>query len=530
MRILNKRNFVDCLWFIYIAIAIFALDSFHAQDHFIAIGGGNMLTHGFTGIFSANHLLPLLFLLQYVLAIYLIYISTRIDVTIGFLFMVIIWGLMVADLSFQDVIGRQAEIINIALLNGAMWHVKDIISEYVVSIIVQVIVTALLFIPLIRKAIKDQRVTRKFHLFLWPFVVMFMLYVGIFMYKGEMALAGYPKGFSYGFGTVSLQLNRFFKQMQTADPFEVKKVTEPVAEKIIVVIDNSVSYEELLVTGAHTLPGVIDYGSAFSAANCTATSNFVIRKAGWVRNGTGEVIVKGIESLFSLALKADYKTALVDNDNVLDDPFTKNYFDEFEIRDIQYQVAGEDELYKRDLASVETIPSLLERKKIFVMINKVGTHFPYSNTLPPNAASGRKIYNYKKSLVLNTKDYLEKLINTIDEDTVVFYTSDHGQNLKGAIPDCNTGKEIRRAEYAVPFLVITKNAGVKKLLLARRSVYANKMTHLEFSESIRNMMGYAVDDIDSIFKPAKHLNKIYCGLYGPPYTIMDAKPQCRGLK
>lgn len=524
MRILNKRNFVDCVWFLFIAIAIPALDGFSASDHFISLGGMDLVAHGWEGIFSV------LFLLQYFVATCLLYIATRIHSGPGFLVLAVLWVLMVIDLSFADVVGRQATMVNIALLNSVLWNVSDLVSQYIVSIVVQCALTAVLFIPLLRRLMKSQRPARKFRLFLWPLIVMFLMYAGMFMARGEAGVAAYPKGFAYGFGTISLQINRAFKGMQTADPFEVRKISDAVVDKIIVVVDNGVTYDEFVATGANTLPYVVDYGNAFSAANCTASANFVLRRGGWVRNGTGEIIVRGIDHLFSLALKADYKTAYQDNANVLDDPFTRHYFDDSEIAAIQYRQAGENALYLRDLASVGLIPGLLERKKIFVLVNKVGAHFPYANSLPPNAASGRKMYNYKKTLALNTRGYLEKLIDVIDDGTVVFYTSDHGQNFNGRIPYCNTGKEIRRTEYTVPFLVITKNTGVQKLLKARQSVYADKLTHLEFSESVRNMMGFAVDDIDSIFKPPRRLQNIYCGLYGPPYAVMDVKPQCRGLR
>lgn len=530
MRILNKKTVFDCIWFLYIAITLLALDSFNATDHFVTMGGGHLFADGLTGVFTANHFLPFLFLLQYVLAVYLMYIATRIDAAIGFFLLVVIWIMMVVDMSYQDVVGRPAGVIDIALLNSTLWHVTDIITTYIVSIGVQVLLTAILFIPLLRKILQDQRHRRNLRMFFVPLICMYGLYAGVFMVKGEAAILGYPKGFTYGFGTVSVQINHAFRQMQGADPFDARKITGPVADRIVVVIDSAVNYDDFVATRANTLPGVIDYGNAFSAANCTAASNYVLRRAGWVRNGSGGIVVKGIESWFTLALKAGYKTALVDNANVLSDPFTKLYFDENELRDIQYQTGGENALYTRDLASVDLMPGLLERKKIFIVVNKVGTHFPYENTLAPNAASGRKAYNYTKSLEVNTKGYLEKLIDVIDDGTVVFYTSDHGQNLKGAIPQCNTGKDIRRSEYTVPFLVITKHAATKKLLMSQKSAYANKLTHLEFSESVRNMMGYTVDGIDSIFKPPVHVKNIYCGLYGPPYTILDAKPQCRGLK
>jgi glucan phosphoethanolaminetransferase (alkaline phosphatase superfamily) len=526
----TKQTGIDCLWLITIAFAIGALDRFRVTDHFIALGGGQLLSSDLDSLMSANHGWALLLLVHYALAIYLIYIATRIHAAIGCVFLLVLWIAMIVDMSFNDVLGKQAHIIDIVLLNSDVWHVWDIVSQHIVSISVQVLLSALLFIPLLRKSIKDKRVPRRLRIFVWPLIVMYMLYAGVFMIKGEVALQSYPKGYAYGFGTISVQMNQSFKKMQAADPFDVNTISASAVDKIIVVIDHAVNYDDFVATRANRLPEVIDYGRAFSGANCAAAANFVLRRAAWVRQGNGAIVLKDVESMFTLASKAGYKTALLDNANVLHDPVTRHYVDAAELRDIQYQIAGENALYTRDLASVEVMPDLLAHEKILIVVNKVGAHTPYANTLPPTAASGRKLYNYKKTLEFNTKGYLEKLMDVVDENTVVFYTSDHGQNLQGAMPDCNTGAEIKRTEYTVPFLVMTKHAGLKQQLMQRQSVYANKLTHLEFSESIRNIMGYSIDDIDSVFKPPRYLDRTYCGLYGPPYTVMDARPQCRGLR
>lgn len=530
MRIPDKRHLSDCIWFVFIAFALLALDNFNAKDHFIAIGGGHILAQGWAGIFSVRHLLSYLFILQYVLATYLVYTATRINGAMGGLFLLALWAMMVADMTFRDVVGKDTDLVNIALLDSAFSRIGDLVSVYIVSIVVQVGLAAILFVPLLRRLNKDVRPRRKLRWFIVPLVLMYAMYAVTFMTKGQAGLQGYPKGYAFGFGTLSVQANHAFRQMQSADPFDVKTISPAVVDRIIVVVDSAVNYADFVATGANTHPDIIDYGNAFSAANCRAASNYVLRRAGWIRNGQGEIVVKGIESWFSLARKAGYKTAYIDNANVLDDPFNKLYFDTAELSEIDFLLGGENALHTRDLVSVAMMPDLLARKNMFVLVNKVGAYFPYDKALPPNAASGRKAYNYKKVLELNTKGYLEKLIDVLDDQTVVFYTSDHGQNTTAAVPHCNTGKDIRRTEYTVPFLVMTKNAGMKKQLKAKRSSYANKLTHLEFSESIRNIMGFKVDGIDSIFKPPRHLNNIYCGLYGPPYTILDDKPQCRGLK
>jgi glucan phosphoethanolaminetransferase (alkaline phosphatase superfamily) len=60
----------------------------------------------------------------------------------------------------------------------------------------------------------------------------------------------------------------------------------------------------------------------------------------------------------------------------------------------------------------------------------MGTHFPYYNTIPPALVKSNKMMDYRSSVKRNTISYLSKLSKIIDDKTIVFYTSDHGQEKR----------------------------------------------------------------------------------------------------
>jgi hypothetical protein len=115
-------------------------------------------------------------------------------------------------------------------------------------------------------------------------------------------LIGFPKGFSYGFGSVSVELNNFIQsgmEKKSYTPQQGALVKD--MHNIIVVIDESIEWNKFEETKIGGSDGRIDYGRSFSAANCSAASNFILRRAGWNRDENTEI--KQIDSLFVLAKK-----------------------------------------------------------------------------------------------------------------------------------------------------------------------------------------------------------------------------------
>jgi hypothetical protein len=347
------------------------------------------------------------------------------------------------------------------------------------------------------------------------------------MKRGEPALIGFPKGFSYGFGSAALEINDAINSHSKKGGDVSLNKTHSMANKIVMVIDESIDFKEFDALVNKSNPSVINYGIAYIGANCSAASNYILRKAAWVRKPDGSNSIFELESLFALAKKADFKTAYLDNQNVLKDPTVKNYFDKKEISNIDVIEPASQKAYDQDTHSLNDISQLLKaNSKVFIIVNKIGAHFPYENVIPPEDVTPNKIDNYRKAISRNSIDFINALDKLVDQDTIVFYTSDHGQNLYGRTTHCNVGNDVDPIEYSVPMLVMTKNTEIFNQLNTNKNHLANKLTHIELSESIRNALGYSLSELDSIFSTPKHLDGKFCGLYGPPKAIFGEKPKC----
>jgi membrane-anchored protein YejM (alkaline phosphatase superfamily) len=171
---------------------------------------------------------------------------------------------------------------------------------------------------------------------------------------------------------------------------------------------------------------------------------------------------------------------------------------------------------------------LRESGKHFVLVNKNGVHFPYEISIPPENVTNDKMENYRTSVQMNSIRFLENISRNVLDDTVIFYTSDHGQNFLSRATHCNTGDDVSVDEYAVPFIVITANDWLRKIAQSSAEQYSGNFSHLEISESIRNILGEKIQESVSMFYPRKNYG-FFCGLYGQPGSFFGVLPSCKKI-
>lgn len=273
-----------------------------------------------------------------------------------------------------------------------------------------------------------------------------------------------------------------------------------------------------------------------SGANCSAPSNYVIRKATYERDGE-TLLISQVPSLFEIAKQKGYSVTYIDNQHVLEDPTIRNYIDDKEASLVAQVYSPRQPEYVRDLASIEIIGKILKNtRKNFIFVNKVGAHFPYENTIDPQYRTNNRLKNYSISLQRNSIQFLDKLSKSLSVDTVLFYTSDHGQNLSSKTTHCNTGNDISPKEYFVPFVIATGNLELLNSLKGSQDLFSKKgkhLTHLHFSESIRNLLGVEIKNKPSVFKAnliLEQRSNSYCGLYGQPMSFFGRNPSCYPIK
>ncbi|MHC4969682.1 MAG: sulfatase-like hydrolase/transferase, partial [Planctomycetota bacterium] len=104
--------------------------------------------------------------------------------------------------------------------------------------------------------------------------------------------------------------------------------------------------------------------------------------------------------------------------------------------------------HRRDQLLVRRITEITaEGDPVYIYVNKYGAHFHYENTYPPDqrrfeptmhpqkpidGSSREEIENsYANSILWNVDRFFELLVPALDlSETVVLYTSDHGQSFK----------------------------------------------------------------------------------------------------
>ena len=507
----------------FLLIAFLAVDGFSAVERF-------------NGIYANSR--KVIFVVEYLLAVLGLFYISRLRPMVGLPLLLFFWFLLLLDVSIHKITGQHADIFYISAMNAAALNMVGSLSEFSDQILSAFLATSVLMVPLI---IKNILVTKNKLSGVKPFIIvstLFFAYGLILILRGAPALVGFPKGYSYGFGSSYLQANntlQFVKSLQGTAP-QVKEQLVPFTpthafKKIIVLIDESVEYGEFLKL-KEKLENSTDFGKSYSGANCSAGANYLLRRATWGKSvGANTLLIKQVEPLFSIAKKSGYKTIYFDNQNVLSDGAVHNYFDDEEVQKIDLVITPEDSepKYLRDISSLKTLEKTLKNDdKVFIFINKVGAHFPYKHSIPPKLVTDDKMSNYRLAVSRSTISYLITLLEFIDNETVIFYTSDHGQDFKAAASHCNTGGNTSASEYAVPFLVLSKRDDFNQSLGSRALQTKASLSHLEFSESVRNILGYAVKGVGSIFKnDVNSSSKIsYCGLYGQPKVLFGVNPGC----
>ena len=475
----------------------------------------------------AEHIRQLAFIVEYILAIIILLTATQLKKVWCCSFLTLLWILVGVDLVAHLIYHRPADINNISMLNASIANIGDAFHQYSDLILDVIGKTSLLFIPLfLINLLGKKRAQLSIQMFSVSMATLLFCYIFILVSRGAPALVGFPKGFSYAFGSAMIKLNSELTPLKKIDTQKLAtyRADNYNIQNVVVVIDESIEYSYFKKLFNANSPYVVNYGRSFSGGNCSATSNYILRKGYWNLKSSTQIDIQQAPSLFAIAQRQGYQTTYIDNQNVLKDKTIRNYIDDDEIHHINTRISNDAPLHLRDMSSLEQIQALLTNdQKNFIFINKVGAHFPYAQTIPPELATSQNEDNYMISISHNSVQYLKELINSIDDKTVVFYTSDHGQNLRAAATHCNSGNNISSNEYSVPFLVITKNKELLDQLKIGSSTLFETGNHLIFSESIRNILGEEIPGAISIFKNLT-LQADYYGMYGQPFSFFGVCP------
>lgn len=371
-----------------------------------------------------------------------------------------------------------------------------------------------------------------------PFAGVALLALLLFFRGGEgarglpsaMVGAAYSSLLAYEAATMPAAIRQSVKLEQSGE-------SDP--RDLILIIDESIAGRYLDINdpaGVHSglaapPPGVevANFGLAASITHCSFGSNLTLRHGGTRRAYQQMNAVR--PSLFAYAKGAGYATVYIDAQrtggayqNGMDDG-ERRHIDNF----IQFD---ETPVLHRDMAVADAlIAALANDRREFILVNKMGAHFPVADKypdsahiyrpalprgegvevaemqLPANLYSGADMWRryrnaYRNSLHWTVGAFFDRLLSggRIDKGLIV-YTADHGQNLherggEGTTTHCSPSPAAE--EGAVPLAIIdTKGAWQAA---ARRNFDAS--SHYRIFPTLLGAMGYEPAAVRAIYGEA----------------------------
>ena len=357
-------------------------------------------------------------------------------------------------------------------------------------------------------------------------------------FRGGEGASGLPSshsGLSYGllYGYEYLTEDHSPREAVVIKPAGVK----PAAD-IVLIVDESIAGAYLDInskTGVYsglanpkTKVPVHNFGLAAAITNCSVGANVPLRYGG-TRDSYRETI-KSKPSIWAYAKAANLETIYIDAQrtggvyqNLMDDAERAlidkwDQFDEVSV------------LYRDQAVAGRLADYLNDEKQQFILVNKVGGHFPVSDKFPnsharyapmlkrqftdvseapPDNLDGRQsnwvLYrnSYRNTLLWNVGSFFDRLFaKSKIGDAMVIYTSDHGQTFHergeyGEATHCTSNPEIE--EGVVPLILIGGPSSEQARWAKAAKANHDKLSNYRIFPTLLGAMGYAKRDIEEVY-------------------------------
>jgi len=316
----------------------------------------------------------------------------------------------------------------------------------------------------------------------------------------------------------------------------IKHSGSPNKQDIVLIMDESISPLHLDINtpgGANTNlrqpragTEIFNYGLAAAATNCSAESNLTIRYG-----GTREKYLQYIfnaPTIWEYALKAGMNTVYIDAQRTSNG--LQNGMKRREREQINELIQFDNTpVLQRDMAAIEKLSGYLKNDRAdFIFLNNVGAHFPIHDKYPdefmiykpalPRGLFGDisdtgsregfsgsirdwELYrnSYKNTLSWNVGEFFKTLFDSNDlRNTVIIYTSDHGQDLRehggdGVHTHCTSSPDVK--EGVVPLVVIQGLAERTLTWQHNHQENVNSASHYNIFPTLLKLMGYDPEEI-----------------------------------
>ncbi len=290
-------------------------------------------------------------------------------------------------------------------------------------------------------------------------------------------------------------------------------------EKIVLIVDESIRADLLGVNGyaEATTPylsslqtGIVNYGLAAAASNCSDYSNLILRTG--VRKADipdqNQMTMKK-PSIWQFTRKAGFHNIYLDAQSAEEWANYQNFMNEHEAHFVDELIRGRQKVaYESDGFVRDKLIDLLKQPgKDFIILNKYGMHFPYFRSHPeeyryftPALKQGESMNDREKSLnsYMNgirwsVDDWFNGLLSDSGEFEryVMIYTSDHGQNI---VDDGTLATHCRpranRFEGIVPMMVFSNDMAVIEGFKTTQAIDYDRTSHFQIFPTLLRLAGY----------------------------------------
>ena len=329
---------------------------------------------------------------------------------------------------------------------------------------------------------------------------------------------------------------------------------EPLARHLVLLVDESVRADFIDLNGARGVTPVLlehereiaNFGYAVSGNNCSIFSNLALRFGGHPER-LSESLRTG-PSIWAYAHAAGFRTVYIDGQ--MEGGRLQNGMNVIERLSIDEFIQPDHiDRIRRDVFIAGILREILSRdERLFVYVNKRGTHFPYRGQYPdegsvfvpdmgpsePIGESRERLLNsFRNAIRWNTDGFFRELFREDIPDATFLYTSDHGQNLldRGVILQCNSS-DPHELEGLVPLLAITSDPELAARLRRAATTHQDRTTHFQLFATLLELMGYERDEIRvhfprGLFDPASDEQLRFS--YGPIVDSSTRKVRWREM-
>ena len=356
-----------------------------------------------------------------------------------------------------------------------------------------------------------------------------LVFVATLLVKSEGKMDAFPSPYSVPAQLLASQL-----LATSADGAQRAQVTftgtlisRSRVKKIVMVVDESVrgDYLGLNIAKYDNTPflskasgALANYGVAISGVNCSAASRLFMR-VGLQKHQLPDInqLWRELPTIWQYARKAEFKTILIDTWNRFG--VFHSYMSTEEARQINEFITILDQpYYTRDAMAADKLIEVLKRDEpMFIYVNKYGTHMPYSDNFPPdlnydpaplvvslplNESRRSAVRDYHKAIRWSVDGFFEKVLPAIDSNTVLIYTSDHGQAMfQNDFEYGHCSPNPHYGEVYVPLFVVTRHFELLRTYQSEAQRSYNRASHFQVFPSLLELMGYPSSWINKNYGP-----------------------------